>query len=98
MNNIYVFWGFRVVFIMMLFENYYFRFKLKSQYSRFKDTAFWQLLLGFLLLSNNIENADKILTIMQTSILILFCLFLIELVKIHWKKRKNKNHKINPRK
>ncbi len=97
MNNIFVFWGFRVVFILMLFENYYFRFKLKSQYSRFKDTAFWQLLLGFLLLSNNIENADKILTIMQTSILILFCLFMLELVKIRRIKKKTQESLKNPK-
>lgn len=95
MNNTVVLIGFRVLFIIMLFENFYFRFKNKSLYSRFKDTAFWQLLLGFLMLSNNIDNADKILTIMQTSVIILFCLFLIELVKIRILKRKSNNQEVN---
>lgn len=96
MNDIAIYIAFRVVFIIILFENFYFRFRNKSPYSRFKDTAFWQLLLGFLMLSSKIENANKILTIMQTSIIILFCLFLIELVKIRLTKRKNNKQDTNP--
>lgn len=96
MCNPFVLLGFRTLFVIMLIENYYFRFRNKSLYLRFKDTAFWQLLLGFLLLNNNIDNAKTILSIMQTSIIILCCLFLRELIKIRMVKRKNNKQAENP--
>jgi len=92
----FILFGFRSLFIILLIENFYFRFKNKSPYSRFKDTAFWQLLLGFLLLNNSIDNAKAILSIMQTSIIVLFCIFLIELIKIRMIKRKNIKQTENP--
>lgn len=96
MSSNFILFGFRTLFILLLLENFYFRFKNKSLYSRFKDTAFWQLLLGFLLLNNSIDNAKAILSIMQTSIIVLFCIFLIELIKIRMIKRKNSKQTENP--
>lgn len=80
---------FRVLFIVILIESFYFRYKGKGLFDRCKDTLFWQFLLGFGMAYNNRDNADTILNILGISVIIVFFFFLIELIKIRLSKRKS---------
>lgn len=81
---------FRILFIAILIESFYFRFKRKDLFNRCKDTLFWQLLLGFGMAYNSRDNTDTILNILGISVIIVFCLFVLELIRIRLIKRKDK--------
>lgn len=78
---------YRILFIIGLIDSFYFRFKNEKILLRCKDALFWQLLMGFFLAYNNRDKIDTILNIVGLSVIILFCLFVIELIRVRIKKK-----------